>query len=645
MATLTSEYQYLGRSSGIKPQSGSYYYYILLYGKAVPDVVTGYYTVSIQEYIACTINSSFYGYGTDYSGTINGTTVFSRSTYGESRPSAEWETIDFTEGGQRYRRRSLIGEGSVQVDATNGLSRSVSLSTTWKFRVSGAGFTPSNGATGTVTVSAELAAIPRASAVFASDCEIGASTIIVINRSNDSFVHTLSYCMPGESDFKTIVSRTTAGQWGWTVPEDCYNYLSSDSSNMQLTIRCETFSGANSLGYRDTTITVRANQTVCRPDLVVEYSDINAATKAATGDEKKVVLGASNLSVNVEATLKKGANILRIMATCGSKGQVISKTSGSMTFEAVDGNNLSVTAMDSRGFTTEKSFTLDYVRYIPLTVNLSAARESPTADTVKLTISGNFFNGDFGTVKNSVSAKMRWKNEGQAFTGWTDAPTPTVSGNTYSLTATIDSAYTSALDVEVSVSDELTKEKVATARVNRGIPVFDWGKSDFNFNVPVSFSNGALTGTWMNLGIPGINLIARDDLTYKYCSAYIQSTNHIEITSAQSGSIAALLIEKTFSGGDYIFSINGNGTVGMRLIMSYQAAGFEYNKFYDTEYGRPYLKGIGEGGNFQFSVHEDFKIGIIFSRDMTISGLKLQKISPEMVWTPAIEDIQLRYDV
>lgn len=138
MAILTSEYQYIGRSSEMRSQSGSYSFYILLYAKTAPNNSTGYHNVTIKQVLSCTANSSFYQYGTTFSGAIAGTTVFS----GSNKPWTEWEIGTFTEGGHTYKKGTVIAEGSKQVDCTDGTAKSITLTTTWKFTVTGTSYTP-----------------------------------------------------------------------------------------------------------------------------------------------------------------------------------------------------------------------------------------------------------------------------------------------------------------------------------------------------------------------------------------------------------------------------------------------------------------------------------------------------------------------
>ena len=154
MATLTSSYQYLGRSSVMTSQNGSYYYYILLYGKTSANQTTGIHTVTIKEVLASTTTgATYYQWTQAHNGKINGTTAFS----GTNQPSSEWNKTNLVEGGVTYKTWTVLGEGSVNVDATDGAAKNIPLSCYYSFNHSGANYTPTNGTNRTVSVTATLA--------------------------------------------------------------------------------------------------------------------------------------------------------------------------------------------------------------------------------------------------------------------------------------------------------------------------------------------------------------------------------------------------------------------------------------------------------------------------------------------------------
>lgn len=138
MTTLTSEYQFLGRSNAVRavgstssgsapsipgedlpapPSQGTsnLFYYILLYGKTVADPATGKHRVSVKVRLACSGNSSFYGFLTTASANIAGASAFAWSY--KPYPDAYWgDSPALTENGVTYRRWVDLREGTVEVN-------------------------------------------------------------------------------------------------------------------------------------------------------------------------------------------------------------------------------------------------------------------------------------------------------------------------------------------------------------------------------------------------------------------------------------------------------------------------------------------------------------------------------------------------
>ena len=98
-------------------------------------------------------------------------------------------------------------------------------------------------------------------------------------------------------------------------------------------------------------------------------------------------------------------------------------------------------------------------------------------------------NGSFGAVANTLTVQYRWKKSGGSYSSWTDV-TATKSGNTYSATATKSGfAYKDLYVFQCRAVDKLAT--VPTSEKNiKSLPVYDWGKDDFVFNVPVTFGAG-----------------------------------------------------------------------------------------------------------------------------------------------------------
>ena len=72
--------------------------------------------------------------------------------------------------------------------------------------------------------------------------------------------------------------------------------------------------------------------------------------------------------------------------------------------------------------------------------------------------------------------------------------------NTYTAEATLTGLnYTQLYDIRVRAQDAIYKHEGPLAEavdhnitLNKGIPVFDWGENDFNFNVPVTIQKKPL---------------------------------------------------------------------------------------------------------------------------------------------------------
>lgn len=210
-----------------------------------------------------------------------------------------------------------------------------------------------------------------------------------------------------------------------------------------------------------------------------------------------MIRGYNAMQVSIGAAAKKGASVT---------GKWF-KNSGTWydadtTVHYTDDNNFVFQVNDSRGKTITKTITKTVIDYIPLTCNLTTQTEltdetSKTAE-ITFTISGNYFNGSFGAKNNYLRVWYRYKKNSEGFCDWVEVDTTisgTISGNSYSITKTIDvDDYNNSYTIEAWADDQIyntagNNSKTATKVVNI-VPVFDWDNNDFNFNVPVHCSNG-----------------------------------------------------------------------------------------------------------------------------------------------------------
>lgn len=223
------------------------------------------------------------------------------------------------------------------------------------------------------------------------------------------------------------------------------------------------------------------------PTISPTITDSNSTTVALTGNSSNLVKYYSNAAITIGASAVKQATLASQKVTCGSK-----TLTGNGTINAVESNKFVFTATDSRGNTTTLEVTPAIVEYVKLSCNL-ANNMPDAAGNMAVMVTGNYFNGSFGAKSNSLSVYYRYKTVGGSYSEWA-AMTATKSGNTYSATVNITGLdYKTAYVFQAYAKDELATAYSAEKTV-KATPIFDWGESDFKFNVPVYDDHGTVVG-------------------------------------------------------------------------------------------------------------------------------------------------------
>ena len=342
------------------------------------------------------------------------------------------------------------------------------------FTVSGfSGWIYNSGTTYASSQTFTLPTIPRASSVSCSTANIGSNATITINRASTSFTHTLTYSFGSLSG--TIATKTSSTNISWTIPTTFYGQIPNSKSGTG-TITCDTYSGSTLIGSKSTSFTATVSESASKPTLSPTAVDSNNTTIALTGNSSKFIKYYSNASVATGAKARNSATLKSQKITCGAK----SITSASGTINAVESGSFTFSATDSRGYTTTQTLNKTLIEYIKLTCSLNAGAPT-TAGVATLKISGNYWNGTFGKVANTLTVQYRYKAQGGSYGSWTTV-SATKSGNTYSATATI-----SGLNYQTTyVFQARAIDKLATINTDeqarRTTPIFDWSKNDFNVN-------------------------------------------------------------------------------------------------------------------------------------------------------------------
>ena len=213
------------------------------------------------------------------------------------------------------------------------------------------------------------------------------------------------------------------------------------------------------------------------PVITCDAVDENAATLALTGDPHKWIRYYSHVNATGSAV--------------GQKGATISRFSGNAYTTKINQDSFTFSAVDSRGNSSTKTASGTLIPYVDLTANFKP--EVSVGGTATIEVKGNYYNGSFGAVNNTLTLQYRYKPGSGTYSSWTNY-TPSISGNEHNTTISFaipNFDYRSSYTFQVRVIDKLATVEASEYSAN-ALPVFDWSADDFNFNVPVAI-NGGLT--------------------------------------------------------------------------------------------------------------------------------------------------------
>lgn len=413
------------------------------------------------------------------------------------------------------------------------------------------------GSTRDVTYGYSLAIDPAASPIACTTANIGSNPTITIAKASSSFTHSVSYAFGSlKGDIAIKTSATSIADW--TIPEEFYAQIPNAKTGKG-TLTCITYSGGTPVGNPTTCeLNVTTDEQKCKPTVSGTVVDTNDKTIALTGNPDILVKFCSKAKCTIGVTLNKNA------------GSVKAKTINNI---AVSGNTLEIPnvevgtfdfyAKDSREYPNSDKVIKTLVPYVKLTANVTAQRADPTSGNATLQIEGNYFNGNFGAKDNTLTVKYRQGN------GDYVTVTPTISNNTYRVTASLTGVdYTKSFTYEVVVEDKISAV-TKTATIQKGIPVFDWGEEDFNFNVPVLMQGVPIADFIVGQGIDN-NWAWR-----KWNSGIAECWRYYPFTPTATGNQSvSVSYPFSFIGDDYPIvtaTLGMNGTLATNVIACNEA--------------------------------------------------------------------------
>lgn len=428
----------------------------------------------------------------------------SSSSYTSGTITIDGETYDLI-GYQEFKNEVCIFEDTIRIYHDSDGSRSFSISLTCKGQANTAlsGYTLSG--SGTFT----LDQIPRTSSFAATDAAIGSVSTITIYRESSSLYHrikaefgSVTGYVTNTGGFSSTAATITGTSVAFTIPNDFY-YAIPNAKKGTCKLTLYTLSGGTVIGEEVTTeIEITTVSSRCNPTLTITMTHDNADTAELTGSDTAYIRGYSDAKCTVVATGRYGATIKTVWTT----GSYTKNEDGTYIISPVNSDTITFYAQDSRGYTGQVSTTITLVPYIVLTNSASAGRPNPTDGSAFIQFQGQYFNDSFGAVDNTLSLKYKIEYpDGSIDESWTTV-TPTLSEDSYYAYISLSGFdYTKSFKIYTVVTDKLLNvEKIVLLK--QGIPVFDWGKQDFQFHVPVYIMGERID--------PGIVIFQRDSLNF-----------------------------------------------------------------------------------------------------------------------------------
>lgn len=232
-----------------------------------------------------------------------------------------------------------------------------------------------------------------------------------------------------------------------------------------------------------------------KPTLNVTMRDTSLRALAVTGDERIFIRGVSEIEYNLNAEARKGATLSR---TFFGNGDVeLNTMSGYLSEPSSD--KFYAFADDNRGYHIYEDIVIGqgkwteyrWIPYFPLTCKATPDMLDANGE-IDITLSGKYYQGTFGTVNNSMKMQYSIVEHNSETESWSAVqsiePTVDEDGNyTYQFTITgLD--YKKRYRFSVHVIDGVMTDSVLSTTILSATPVFDWGKDDFAFHVPVTIN-------------------------------------------------------------------------------------------------------------------------------------------------------------
>lgn len=333
----------------------------------------------------------------------------------------------------------------------------------------------------------------------------------------------------------------------WTIPTSFYNEIPDTTSKTGKLISYYTFGNIKTVNSTSSFIAKIPDDDA--PTITASVVTTDALSSQLSGNTSTIINGVSNVKVTMSATPTQGSTIVNQYFYYQRNyypmaiQNTISLTGG---YDGV----FDFGAIDTRSRKKTSRITLTAIDYRTPTIAIDDVSIS-TSGVATINITGTWFNGSFGATANTLTVQYHYKSSSSSSWGsWTTISNVTKnSDGTYSATATLSGlSYTDTYNFEARVTDKINTVS-SKEYTGKSLPVFDWSKDDFNFNVPVSIlspadSNNPTTKQYV------------DDLTNTITLAVQNNTDNIAALSNQISNISSTIFDNIYPVGSIYMSVN-----------------------------------------------------------------------------------------
>ena len=340
----------------------------------------------------------------------------------------------------------------------------------------------------------------------------------------------------------------------WTIPTSFYNEIPDTTSKTGKLISYYNTLGNKIVNSTSTFIAKIPDGDV--PTITASVVTTDALSSQLSGNTSTIINGVSSVKVTMSATPTQGSTIVNQYFYYQRNYYPMAIQNTKTLTGGYDGV-FDFGAIDTRSRKGTSRITLTAIDYRTPTIAIDDVSIS-TSGVATINITGTWFNGSFGATANTLTVQYRYKSSSSSSWGsWTTISNVTKnSDGTYSATATKSGlTYTDTYNFEARVTDKINTVS-SKEYTGKSLPVFDWSKDDFNFNVPVSVlspadSNNPTTKQYV------------DDLTEVISLAVQDNTDNIAALSNQISNIRFTIFDDIYPVGSIYMSVNSTNPANL----------------------------------------------------------------------------------